>query len=339
MRAVPIVFAVSSICLCWPAPASAHDPAWVKFGEARSGNCLGPPGELAKPIELTAGAHRYRLEGHRLVQLDQDKDSVIRIGVISATKDDREETLAAIRAMYERFKKRGGIDVLVANGDLASDEFQMETLFPVIAESGVLTVVVTGNTESCGSFNKITNDTFQKNPGFINGNWVRRLELDDATLLTLPGYYDRRFTHTGGASCYGLKEIESLTSIAKAAPEPLVLISHGPPKMSGKKAIDFASGDAGNVGDQMMTDLIKDLKIPFGLFGHILESGGRATDLSGATARAPKQWHPTLYVNAGTLNPDPWTMLDGKTSYGMAFYVEVDKKRARYEVERLPEPK
>lgn len=311
----------------------AQFAAWDAFIEDRRGNCLATTGELPEPMEITAGKHRYRLEGHRLVQIDRDKDSVLRIGIISATKDDREETLAAIRKMIQRLKKRR-IDVLVANGDLASDEFQMETVFPVIAEAGVLVIALTGNTESCGSFNKIADGVFRKNPVFINGNWVRRIELDDATLLTLPGYYDRRFTHTGGASCYGAKDVEALGRLAKGAPGPLVLVSHGPPKMRGKKAIDVAT-DVGNVGDPAMTAFIQDLKIPFGLFGHILEAGGRGTDLTGTKPRKPKKWHPSLYVNAGTLNPDPWTMLDGKTSNGMGLYVEVDKKRARYEVEKM----
>jgi hypothetical protein len=110
-------------------------------------------------------------------------------------------------------------------------------------------------------------------------------------------------------------------------------VAHGPPKQVGKKAIDLATG-AGNVGDPQMTELLQRAKVPFGIFGHILEAGGRGTDLSGKKPRKPKKWHPTLYVNAGTANPDPWPMLDGRTSRGMALYVEVKRKKARFEVLR-----
>jgi hypothetical protein len=88
----------------------------------------------------------------------------------------------------------------------------------------------------------------------------------------------------------------------------------------------------------MMSELIGDLKIHFGIFGHILEAGGRASDLTGKTKLLQKAWQPALYVNAGTLNPDPWSMLDGTTSHGMGLYVEVEPKRARYEIEKLPAP-
>src|SRR5205085_669243 len=111
-----------------------------------SGECVGPPGTLATPIDIEVGPRKYRLEGHRLVELGDDKDKVLRIGLLSATKDDRPETLAAIATMLDRFDKRK-VDVIVANGDLATDEFEMETLFPALAEAKVLVVVTIGNTE------------------------------------------------------------------------------------------------------------------------------------------------------------------------------------------------
>jgi Icc-related predicted phosphoesterase len=305
---------------------------WSAFAEARSGECLGPRGSLAAPIEISAGGRRYRLEGHRLVEQGGDRDRVLRLGVISAVKDDREPTLENIKTLIARFKK-AKVDVLIANGDLSTNTFEMEHVFAALAESGVLVLAHIGNTESCGSFNQVATATFEKHPNFINGNWVRRLELDDGVLLTLPGYYNRSFTHASGAAVYKEDDLEELREIARGAPEPRILVSHGPPQMKGKKAIDLAT-DGGNVGDPLMLELIKDLKIPFQICGHILEAGGRGTDLAGKP-RKPGKWHPTLYVNAGTANPDPWVMLDRSTSYGMGLLVEVDRKKARFKVERL----
>jgi Icc-related predicted phosphoesterase len=288
-------------------------------------------------MEISIGAHRYRLEGHRLKESTSDADGALKIGVLSATKDDRDATLAAIRSMIARFEKKG-VDVIIANGDLASDEFEMEAVFPVLAEAKVLVILLIGNTESCGSFNKIAGETFAKHSHVINGNWVRRFDLDDSTLITVPGYYDRKFTHTGGASTYDPEDLVVLEKLIRDAPEPRVLVSHGPPRMKGKAGVDVVS-DGTNVGDPAMTELVKNEKLRFGIFGHILEAGGRGSDLTGAKRLAQKAWHPELYVNAGTLNPDPWTMLDGTTSYGIAMYLEIEAKRARYEVERLPQPK
>lgn len=321
----------------WAEEPAPKPGSWEAFAEARRAECDGPQGVLEPPLEREVAGHRYQLLGHRLVQLDADKDHLLRIGVISAIKDDREETLATVRTLLERLKKRG-IDVLVANGDLATNEFQMDNVFPVLAEAGVLVVATIGNTESCGSFNRAVEQAAKKHPNLINGNWVRRLELDDGTFLTLPGYYNRPFVHTGGAAVYNQDDLDELRRLAKDAPNPRVLISHGPPKMTGKKALDLTL-EGENVGDPGMTELIKDLKIPFGISGHILEAGGRGTDLSGTKVRPPKKWHPNLYVNAGGANPDPWGMLDKSTAYGMALYVEVDGNKARYSVERMPAPR
>ncbi len=307
--------------------------SWAKFAEARNGECVGSPGKLAEPIEISAGRHKYQLLGHRLVQLDHGRGHTLRIGVISATKDEREETLSAIKKLIRQLEKRR-MDVLVVNGDVGSKEFNMEdALLPALAAADVLVIAHVGNTESCGQFNHAAEIVFAKHPNFINGNWVRQIELDSAVLFTLPGYYDRRFVHTGGAAHYDEDDLLELKHMMDEAKGPKILISHGPPKQSGKKALDLAT-DAGNVGDPQITDLLKRTNTSFGIFGHILEAGGRGTDLSGKKVRRPKKLFTTLYVNAGTANPDPWPMLDGKTSYGMGLYFELRGKKAMFEVLR-----
>jgi len=324
---------VIALLLLLAAPAPSAD--WAAFAEARSGECVGPAGSLAAPIELTAGTRRYRLEGDRLIEVGNDADKTLSIGVISALKDSRDETLAQARALIARL---GKIDVLIANGDLATNLFELQKVLPMLAETNALVVVITGNTESCGAFNQAAQEVFATHKNFINGNWVRRLELDDGTLITLPGYYDRRFTHTGGAAHYDEKDLEFTRDLTRDAPGPMVLVSHGPPKGETKVGIDVAT-DVGNVGDPAMTTLMTDAKMSFGIFGHILEAGGRATDPLGKTARAPGKWHPSLIVNAGTANPDPWSMLGGGTAYGMALKFELEPKRAKYSVERAAKPK
>lgn len=317
-------------------PADGFE-AYRAFAQARGGDCVGPAGDLSSPIDFEAGGHSYRLHGHRLEQLDKDKDKVLRIGVLSATKDDRPETLAAIAELIRIFK-REKMDVLLVNGDIASHEINVdEKIFPALADSGVLTIVMAGNTESCGYFNRAATKVSAQHRNLINGNYVRQIELEDGVLYTLPGYHDRRFVHTSGAAHYDEDDLFELRRMVRAGPGPKILVSHGPPKMKGKKAIDIASG-AGNVGDPNMTDLIRGAKVSFGIFGHILEAGGRASDLQGKKAKKAKKWHKSLYVNAGTANTDPWNMLNGKTSYGMGLMYEVKGKQARHQVFKLDAP-
>jgi Icc-related predicted phosphoesterase len=313
-----------------PTPASL---AWDSFGEDRTGDCLGAAGKMKTPIAITVGKNKYELRGSRLVQTAPAKTESLRVGIISATKDDRDITLKGVKTLIDWLEAKK-VDVLLANGDLASNSIQMPKVFLALAKANALVIAYTGNTESCGSFNRSANKVFNKHRNFINGNWVRRFDLKGATLVTLPGYYDKRFTHVSGAAHYREKHVEALVEMFEEAPKPIVFTSHGPPKMTGKNGIDLASG-VGHVGDQVMTDMLDFEEVHFGLFGHILEAGGRASDLSGKKKRKQGQWYPQLFLNAGSANPDPWPMLNGNTSYGMGALFEIKNKKARYWIKEL----
>ncbi|MEO1175452.1 MAG: hypothetical protein AAFX94_25875, partial [Myxococcota bacterium] len=75
--------------------------------------------------------------------------------------------------------------------------------------------------------------------------------------------------------------------------------------------------------------------IKYGIFGHILESGGRAVGGDMKTPIEEKSESPTLFVNAGSISGDPWGMNDGSTSYGMAMIITIEGKTAAYEVKRF----
>src|SRR5207244_6981531 len=155
-------------------------------------------------------------------------------------------------------------------------------------------------------------------------------------LVSLSGYHDKTYLHLSGGCIYTEQALTDAQSAIRAADDPVVMLVHGPPKQSGKQALDYVPG-AGNVGDQKLTDLIKQLKVPFGTFGHILEAGGHGTDLAGKPL-PPKKLHPALYVNQGSANPLIWKMNDGTTAYGLAAILTVDGKKASYEVLKAPKP-
>jgi Icc-related predicted phosphoesterase len=95
--------------------------------------------------------------------------------------------------------------------------------------------------------------------------------------------------------------------------------------------------EAGNVGDPDLTDLITAAKLPFGVFGHILEAAGRGTDLSGKREIKPGVFSDALYVNPGSANSLPWRMNVGPESYGMAMLFTISGQKAKYEVFRSPQ--
>jgi len=329
-------FGLVSLLSLVSAMAEKPDPgleAWRAFGEDRSGDCLGEAGVLKVPIQITAGANKYELKGSQLVQTAPAKKESLRIGIISATKDDRELTLNSIRTLLAWLEAEK-IDVLLANGDLATNSLQMPKIFGELAKAKALVIAYTGNTESCGSFNRSLDVVFKKHRNLINGNWVRRFDLKGGTLVTLPGYYDKRFTHVSGAAHYREKHVEALVEMFEEAPKPIIFSSHGPPKMKGKNGIDLASG-VGHVGDKITAEMLDFEEVHFGLFGHILEAGGRASNLTGTKKLKQGQWYKSLFLNAGSANPDPWPMLDGQTSYGMGALFEIKKNKARYWTKEL----
>ena len=306
---------------------------WADFGELRSGDCLGEAGKLDKPIHIDTGKFQYELRGSELVELSKNKAASLKIGVISATKDDRGITISAMNALIDWMKSEN-IQILLANGDLATNSLQMGKIFSTLASSGAVVIAYTGNTESCGSFNRVATSVFNKYPNFLNGNWVRKLDLHHAVMVTLPGYYDKRFTHVSGAAHYRAKHLEQLVEMFEESKKPVIFTSHGPPKMKGKYGIDIASG-VGHVGDQEMADMLDFEEVSFGIFGHILEAGGLASNLSGNKKREEDQWYKSLFINAGAANPDPWPMLNGKTTYGMGAIFELKGTKARYKVKKL----
>jgi len=146
---------------------------------------------------------------------------------------------------------------------------------------------------------------------------VRRVEGDGFTLVSLPGYYDSRYIHESAGCRYKPEDAQELTRIARGAASPVVLVTHGPPRQEGRAALDVTE-DGHNVGDPDLTSAIAEARINFGVFGHILEAGGRATDLEGKKPVKPGLAVSALYLNPGPAFADPWGLNSGGVSHGMA---------------------
>ena len=190
-------------------------------------------------------------------------------------------------------------------------------LFTWLGGQGLPVYAIIGNSESRSSFNRALLAAYRKHPNVINLNLVRRVEGDGFTLVSLPGYYDQRYIHESAGCRYKPEDAQELSRIARGAPSPVVLVTHGPPRQSGKLALDVTE-DGHNVGDPDLATAIAEAKINFGVFGHILESSGRATDLEGKKPIKAGQFVSSLYVNPGPAFADPWALNGGGVSHGMA---------------------
>lgn len=312
------------------APIKTDSPA--AFVEVRKYECIGGDGRIEPPVRFRLGRRRFVLEGDRLRQVGGDRDRRLRLGVLSALKDDRPDTLRTARRLARRLLKKR-VDALIFNGDLMSHEIDpQQRIVPFLRSLKTIVIAHIGNTESCGIFNQAMLAASDGAPWIINGNWVRELLFDDGFVFTLPGYHDRRFVHSGGGTTYKQADLDWLRLRMKRAPRrrPFVLVAHGPPRMRGRHGIDLVQ-EGEHVGDPQLNELLQRTKTKFGIFGHILEAGGRGADLKGRRRR-PRRWHRQLYVNAGSVNPLPWPLLGGRTAHGMALLVELKGRKARYQV-------
>jgi Icc-related predicted phosphoesterase len=153
-------------------------------------------------------------------------------------------------------------------------------------------------------------------------------------LVGLPGYFNRTFIHASGGCHYQDKDVDALASVVDGATAPAVLVSHGPPRGQGKDALDHAV-EAGNVGNEKLTSFLKAKNVKFGIFGHILEAGGRGIDGGSGKFVPPGEWSKSLHINVGSASGTPWQMNDGTVSTGIAMIFEVSGDKARYQVRKL----
>jgi Icc-related predicted phosphoesterase len=330
------VVATSQETLSAPAAESPSDapPATWKDALDRFGStCPVPFFTLAQPTELTAGGATFALAGSTLTRKDARGtgrwQGPLKIGVLGAIKDAEIETRENVKKAAAAFKK-AGVHVVVANGDLVGDE--TSALVPVVRMLGeeldVPVLAHSGNYEWTSAFTEALAGGAVTWPHVINMNIVRDVDFGGIHIVSLPGYFNRKFAQSG-ACHYEPDDVDELTRHARALSDRgdvVVLTSHGPPLGTSAAALDVTH-EGTNVGDAHINQLLTDGDVRFGLFSHILEAGGRAVDDAAGASAVPlpmKAARKRLYVNAGAATSYGWGMIGGKTSRGIAAIVTID---------------
>lgn len=337
-----LAWTLAALLLTPTAPADAPTGArqvpktWTQLEQAYLLECRTPFDLKVPAVKRKLMTSTWSLQGSKVIRQGPAPKRVT-IGILSALKDVTPETQANVRRAVAAFEK-AGVDLIIANGDVALNEFDLEEAMRVLGGTGLPTFVLIGNSEGRGAFNRAFVTAEKISPNLFNLNWVRHVDLGLIDLVSIPGYYNRPFIHQKSGCHYDAKEIETVSSYIaglQAAGRTPVLVAHGPPKSRGKAAIDRAN-EFGNVGDPDMLKMITERQVRYGLFGHILEAGGRASvDVRLGKVAKPKKRYPSLYVNAGAASALPLELLGGRVSSGLAMIVSFDDKGARYEVLRL----
>jgi Icc-related predicted phosphoesterase len=312
---------------------------WDEYLEKYSLSCIGPVNKtIEKPLEMQIAGKTWVFEGYKArITKGADPRREIRLGVMSGTKDWAEETQANLKYFVEQFKAEA-IEGLILGGDVAYEEEDLRNIVKLLAEPGWPVLVVIGNNDSRGDFNRTVRKIVKKHPNLINMDMIRLVQGDGLDFISLPGYYDRKFTRGNSSCTYKEENVRELIPLSEETKNPIFLITHGPMKQEGPNAIDYAF-EAGNVGDPVLTEVIKETKIKFAVMGHIIEAGGKATDLSGKKVIKPGEWAPQLFVNPGSAQSLPWNLHDGRTSHGMAAIMYIKGGKAKYKLLVPPLPK
>lgn len=265
------------------------------------------------------------------------KSGPVKLGLLAGIKDLEKETQETLKRFLDAFEQ-ADVEVIVVGGDTAEQTEVLDAVYAWLPKQTKRPIVsIAGNTERAGAHNYAIGKVRKGGTlNLINLGLIRRYDGLGFDLVSLSGYHDKTYLHLSGGCIYSDQALTDAESAIRAADDPVIMLVHGPPRQTGKAALDFVPG-AGNVGDAKLTELIKKMKVPFGIFGHILEAGGHATDLSGKPL-PPKKPAAALYVNQGSANPLPWKMNDGSTSYGLAAIMTVSGNKASYEVLKAPKP-
>lgn len=296
------------------------DTPYFKFLKSHLLKCAGEGQMLSKPVEMDISGRKFVFDGRSMNLQSKDPDGLVTIGTLGAIKDFSKETQAALDFFLDKFKKEN-VDVIVLDGDIAATEFEITQVVLYCARSGLPVLALIGNTEGRTAFNRALFNAAKVAMNAINFDLVRRVDLGGAVLVSLPGYLDKKFVHQSGGCSYSPKEVRGLSEYIKDAKAPVVVVSHGPPAGKDKNALDTAV-EAGNVGDARLAGFLLEHKIPFGIFCHILEAGGRALDMNGNKVKT-KEWVKNVYMNVGSANPLPWQLNSGKLSCGMASILKI----------------
>lgn len=325
-----------------PAPEATPKPAPVAQPAKRSDavtsvsgqsdpQCIGPI-DLAVPAKLTVAGKQAERHGYKLTFLNPEKKESTTFGVLGGINEDSGENLVNLAKYVEFFKAEKADAIIIAGDNGESVEAIVRVVTP-LAQTGLPIFVVIGNRECGGHFNDAMTALQKTFPNVVNFSNIRHVELGAVDLVSLPGYHDKRYLHCPSGCQYFKQDVDALKPIAKAAKNPVVLVTHGPPHGSSTMALDAAT-EAGNVGDANLNALIAEAGIPFGIFANIKEAGGRATNLEGTDVVKQDTLSDKLYLNPGPADAVAWAMNDGTQSLGMAATLTVQGKQAKYKIFR-----
>lgn len=318
-------------------PAEKEKPATEALTSSDP-ECITPWSTSGNVLKVNIGGRMFELQGAHLKETTNFGDDQAVFGVVANIKEDTPENMKNLSAIVEFFTKER-VGAIIVDGDSAETEQQIVKVLEPIAAMNLPTFVIIGNLEKKSDYNNALKTVTEKHNNVFDLGKVRLVQLDDASLVSMPGYYDKSYLHAGEDGCnYKPNDVEMTRAIVKAAGDakPLVLVSHGPPRQDGAEAIDRMSPGETNVGDPELMKLIRETGVKFGVFSNIQEAGGRGTNVEGTSLVGEGKMAPELMLNPGPADAVAWKMNDRTESVGMAATLTLKGKQASFKIFRAP---
>lgn len=323
MHIRPLVLAL----LAFPAVPALAAETLAANGEGCAGHLT-----ATAPQEVKIGDRAATSTGYKLAFKDAAPDGKLVLGVLGPINEDSGQNLFVFRR-YLQFFKDQGVHAVVLSGDIGETAAGIQRALAEVAAAGVPVLAVSGNRECGGDFKKGMARAQKAHSNLVNMNVVRVVEINGVTLVSVPGYHDPNFISCTTGCRYDKGTLDEAVKAAKESKAPVVLLSHGPPKGAGNKALDYAV-NGGNVGDAELNKVIAAAGIPFGIFSNIKEAGARATDLEGTTLIPQDKPSKVLYLNPGPADSTRWDMNDRTQGYGFAATLTISGKEASWKLYR-----
>jgi hypothetical protein len=299
-----------------PPPEPDHPRTWDEVPAFYGTMCPPPAFELDEPHTKTVGGVTWTVEGS-VARREGRWSGPLTIGVLGAVKDAQEATRKNLQKAKAAFTK-AKVNAVLFNGDVA----ETAEISDVVAMIGAIfgdtwpLLVHSGNSEWTSGFTNAFFELEKKHPSVFNLNFIRELDFGGVVLVSLPGWSVKDFVKPGG--CYYQKrhvdEVrDRLEAISDRGDLPILA------------SLD-RTWEFGNVGDPSLAELLDGDLVDIGIFGHILEAGGRATSdpVTHKPLKLPqKAPAKRLFVNVGSASSTGIELLTKKTSRGMAAIVTV----------------
>ena len=315
-----------------PKPESAKPPERVEPRVDKECGASIDPGPVT---EVTIAGRKAKLSGARLQFTDADADGTLSLGVVGPINEDSGENMVNLKKYVKYFDDQK-VDAIVVTGDVGESSASIARSLTALAGSKLPVFAVIGNNECRADFTDGVNQANKETNGaVINLNQVRVVEFPELTMVSLPGYHTPDYMHCATGCVYLKSTVEEVVREAKDSKVPVALVSHGPPHGKGAQALDAATNNGGNVGDENVAKAIADGKISFGFFSNIKEAGARAAvDPAGEMLLKEKTPSKTLYLNPGPADSYGWSMNDGSTSVGLVAVFKLKEGQGSWELYR-----